>query len=67
MWENIERKKGKGREGTPRNLWDYKKRSNICNTGVQNKRRNKVGAEKVLEEIITEIFPYLRNDTDLYI
>ena len=40
-------------------MWDYKKRPNIHITGVLEVEKKEDRAEKVLEEVMAEIFPNL--------
>ena len=46
-------------EDSFRELWDNIKRTNIQIIGVPEEEEKKKGAEKILEEIILENFPYM--------
>lgn len=54
-------------EQTLRNLWDNKKRYNICVSVVTEKDKKEGNAEKVCEEIIAAIAPNVVKDINLHI
>ena len=50
-------KRMKRTEDTLRDLWEHIKHTNIQTIGVPEEEEKKKGHEKIIEEIIVEIFP----------